>query len=83
MGSLWAPLCQSIGLLSATSLSVSLLIDPPESIRSAVLPECPGVDYRAAGAIDLIDQVQKNKIKPSVKSGDYIPHTTAAPFQSL
>jgi mono/diheme cytochrome c family protein len=34
-------------------------------------------------AIDLIDQVRKNEIKPSVRSGDYTPDTTAAPLESL
>jgi mono/diheme cytochrome c family protein len=34
-------------------------------------------------AVDLIDAFTSNEIKPSVKSGDYVPDTTATPFESL
>jgi hypothetical protein len=41
--------------------------------------------YRRASdwAIDLVSAFFSNEIKPSVKSGNYIPDTTSAPFESL
>ena len=34
-------------------------------------------------AIDLINQIRTNEIKPSVRSGDYTPDTTVLPLESL
>ncbi|HYP04748.1 MAG TPA: di-heme-cytochrome C peroxidase [Bryobacteraceae bacterium] len=70
-------------LLDTRAPAAAILTTATENVVATPDPDKWFFTRGADWAVDLIDEFFSNEIKPSVKSGDYDPDTTAAPFGSL
>jgi mono/diheme cytochrome c family protein len=70
-------------LLDTKAPVAALLTKATENVVATPDPDKWFFTRGADWAIDLISAYFKNQIKPSIKSGDYIPDTTAMPYESL
>jgi len=70
-------------LLDARAPVAALLTKATENVVATPDPDKWFFTRGADWAIDLINAYFKNQIKPSIKSGNYTPDTTAQPYESL
>ena len=70
-------------LLNTKAPVAAILTTATENVVATPSPDKWWFTRAAEWAVDLFNEYTGNDIKPSVKSGDYTPDTTAAPFQSL
>lgn len=70
-------------LLNTQAPVAALLIKATENVVATPDPDKFFITRWADWLVDLIRSIHENEIKPSVKSGNYTPDTTDAPFDSL
>jgi len=70
-------------LLNTKAPVAAILTTATENVVATPNPDKWFFTRAAEWVIDVVGEVFRNKIKPSVKSGSYTPDTTAGPFNSL
>ncbi|MBI2686451.1 MAG: ribonuclease E [Acidobacteria bacterium] len=70
-------------LLDTEAPVAALLTKATENVVATPDPDKWFVRRGFDWAVELVDSFFQNDIKPTVKSGNYLPDTTAAPFASL
>ena len=70
-------------LLNTKAPVAAILTTATENVVVTPSPDKSYLTRFGEWAVDLFDAYTGNEIKPSVRNGNYIPDTTAAPFESL